>query len=1466
MSFSNIQDTRRGVHYLKPLDLPEKRARIPQELELGEDVSSSGPMKRASLEKASKTSVQFLPNVPMDEKESKTNVYFSSNFSMGKKVSRTSVQFSPNVFMDEKESKPVRRKTLHDVVDQKEVIHRVRTERGIGFLYMVYSVPRYSELYTPYTLSVVPYEKIDKSNFLTISAHGVTQYYPGDMIFTPLDVWEEEYDKYCKLVKIKSFVMFRMWKGFYVWRRNVNWKKYVLARDAVTNTLFLLNPTLRKALLDIQAMCYKLSDVTFSDMSRRENLTLFEFIEIQMTKMAEVQERLKFFHDLVKDIVNNACHEALLSKGFTTDDSNIHTMPSLRKTKDGKMRMSYTEQANKRRYCIRLTSFIHLVDFVMLNMLHILMRNSLIEFTSVLESHFRCLPGDSTLMTIEINTTLEEPRPDNAPQLPLFLVDVLIHGDALCLEPCQEVLINAIVQLMDLWEETVMNVTTFLPDPFFNPFCEYVSLTPLINEKVEERLCGLGPDILSVLKEDITLIDLQAKVGQLLTANFAFAMKYIERFEFIRDFYNENEARIHDDIKNELDLETFRILLAAFHRQVKTLNKIVAVQPLGILYLRCERFKENTLPSPKDLLVVIENTLPRIGRAKIDALAMEAQDMQTFLEIEPRTTENYVEYLTFLENAIKKVDQMELAMDYTKELYDIIEEFKVPCGAEDLSNYTGFSVTLSSLRTYVEMKVSDKLKIVSKFNDQINKDISSLIQEVGSIKDEATQPWLIDIESNLEEAKKMLDTYVTQLEDCQKRAAEYRAHQRAFKLEVTRFDMLDEVMLDVKLRQLLWESVGEWDKIVEQWTTVEFSTLVPEDMATITAKQVKNIHQFEKGLPPNLIVPRFKENVEAMRDKVGCLSVPSSSPPFPLLLDIARWLTPLPLPQLPVITNLRNPALKQRHWIKVENTLNHKFTPDEEITLKLLEDVGVFLFPAELQEISGQASSEAGLETLLKKVREWEPGCVEEAWKTLEFVVLPHRDMKDVYILGGVEEIQQTVDESNINMNTIASSRHVGPIKPRVDEWIKQLDLFSTTLDVWLSCQQSWLYLESIFSAPDIQRQLPTEAKMFLIVDKSFKEIMRKTAKVIVASCMVQISPLIFQMPLAMQACTAPGILETFNNNLDLLDQIMKCLEAYLESKRVIFPRFYFLSNDELLEILAQVRLARADRKCFDAIARLEFGSHFLVEEETFDEETQGEEEQEEEEDIKKKEEEDQKEEEKEIPMMLLTLDIIAMVSPEGESVNLGKGLRARGNVEDWLGKVEDSMFGSLRRRMHMAMKDHRRRSRKKWILSHPSQIVLTVSQIMWCSKVHAIFNLPTDQEKRDEMVEFENKNFDDLNNLAAMVRGDLEKLQRMVLCSLITVDVHARDIDSLQKKLGQWDNFEWLRQLRYYWDEEHNMCVARMSSATYIYGYEYLGASGKLVITPLTDKCYLCLMGALQLDLGNILQKYSLLFIGRTF
>lgn len=75
-------------------------------------------------------------------------------------------------------------------------------------------------------------------------------------------------------------------------------------------------------------------------------------------------------------------------------------------------------------------------------------------------------------------------------------------------------------------------------------------------------------------------------------------------------------------------------------------------------------------------------------------------------------------------------------------------------------------------------------------------------------------------------------------------------------------------MSDVKLRILLWESVDSWAKNVDEWYHNEFSTLNVEDMNLFTAKNMKNINQLEKGLPSNLIVPKLKDEVELMKDKV----------------------------------------------------------------------------------------------------------------------------------------------------------------------------------------------------------------------------------------------------------------------------------------------------------------------------------------------------------------------------------------------------------------------------------------------------------------------------------------------------------------------------------------------------------------------------------------------------------------------
>ena len=99
--------------------------------------------------------------------------------------------------------------------------------------------------------------------------------------------------------------------------------------------------------------------------------------------------------------------------------------------------------------------------------------------------------------------------------------------------------------------------------------------------------------------------------------------------------------------------------------------------------------------------------------------------------------------------------------------------------------------------------------------------------------------------------------------------------------------------------------------------------------------------------------------------------------------------------------------------------------------------------------------------------------------------------------------------------------------------------------------------------------------------------------------------------------------------------------------------------------------------------------------------------------------------------------------------------------------------------------------------------------------------------------------------------------LQREVIKALITQDVHARDIvDELRREncSSEYD-FNWQKQLRYSYEEidgqQETQCVIRQIQAMLYYGYEYMGACTRLVITPLTDKCWITITGALHIKLG---------------
>lgn len=260
--------------------------------------------------------------------------------------------------------------------------------------------------------------------------------------------------------------------------------------------------------------------------------------------------------------------------------------------------------------------------------------------------------------------------------------------------------------------------------------------------------------------------------------------------------------------------------------------------------------------------------------------------------------------------------------------------------------------------------------------------------------------------------------------------------------------------------------------------------------------------------------------------------------------------------------------------------------------------------------------------------------------------------------------------------------------------------------------QATWLYLEPIFSSEDIMKQMPVEGKRFSAVNKFWKELM--------SYCNSDLH--------VIKVCAMDKLLLKLKESMADLELIQKGLNLYLEIKRLYFPRFFFLSNDEMLEILSEtrdpLRVQPHLKKCFEGVSSLQF------------------------------------EENK---------DISGMYSAQKEYVPFITTIStedAAGAVEKWLLDVEKCMISSLKSVVTKAFHAYRENPREQWVLEWPGQVVLCVSQSYWTNEVENILKSGNSNALKD----FVEVNTQRLSKIVELVRGNLTKLARSTLEALVVV------------------------------------------------------------------------------------------------
>ncbi|XP_019624138.1 PREDICTED: dynein heavy chain 12, axonemal-like isoform X1 [Branchiostoma belcheri] len=989
------------------------------------------------------------------------------------------------------------------------------------------------------------------------------------------------------------------------------------------------------------------------------------------------------------------------------------------------------------------------------------------------DSFFNCV---TTLLSNQIRNLLERTvsawvelfEPENKMKLPIFKVELTFDDDINKMEfyPAYQDLEDTVVFVMEQICRSLQSVSTV------QSWLAGGSTTVNVEAHVADHIIKWAT----------------AKLREACKQNFEGAelhlQEYIEKYDYLVN--GEAEEQIKKFLEEEHTFVEYCKYIEKFRQIVKEIAGLPSIIHFDMVRLDCEDLKRGLAERVRHHADVLLERVSDDHRKENESICKEFETIKERALKDPENSEEMMDQISYIEQA-RSVGLLQLNNRITEcrnRLSYLLDAYIFQ--QEDLDLNTTVLLWPREIQPIFEQNDELIEKAKQQGESQLHQKRERVMLELDKLKRK------VEEFADLAELD-MMTQYLTDIRTVQKRLTEAQEQitfinkeEVLYKWEVTDYPEVNLISTGIDPYQKLFTTVVKWQRAEKRWMDGAFGDLEAETVEAEVDEYQREIYKMQKVFNLKAKKDAIKKSDAESKTKKkapGKKEDEITSPSIEVCKTIQVGIRDFK-EHIPVIATLCNQGLRDRHWKKMSEIAGFDLTPDSGTTLRKMLKKNLGPFMEQFDQISGAASKEFSLEKALARM--------VEDWDEVAFNCIAYRDT-GVSILSSVDEVQTMLDDQIVKTQTMRGSPFIKPFEKEIKEWEERLLRIQDTLDEWLKVQAQWLYLEPIFSSEDIMQQMPEEGRLFQTVDKNWKEVMRFTVR----------------DTKVLQATAMPNMLEKLQDSNNLLDKIMKGLNAYLEKKRLFFPRFFFLSNDEILEILSETkdptRVQPHLKKCFEGIAKLDF---------------------------------------------MENLDIRAMMSSEGEKVDFSSNIstsEARGAVEKWLVQVEAVMLGSMRDVIEQSNEAYALNDRTDWVREWPGQVVLCVDQMYWTIEVHeAIRSGP------QGLREYYDKLQDQLGGIVELVRGKLSKQNRVTLGALVTLDVHGRDIvlEMADSGVARENDFLWLAQLRYYWEEGN--CQVKLINANVRYAYEYLGNTPRLVITPLTDRCYRTLVSAFHLNLNG--------------
>jgi len=1275
----------------------------------------------------------------------------------------------------------------------------------IKFIFCKKKISDNSYNFRPYDLEVIDSDKVQDDYFI-ITPTGITHVYKSENLenmknpngserntnkvaeFYSLSDWMYQSTLFNILKRINYYKNYLPFKIFTIWRNFNRFRKFLRVRQSLGSKLFLSKPAFVDSLIRSngqinQIIKTPLHDITHETWSQR-NLSDFDDFHKPTLENAKANIRKIIEIDIFETLKNLYSHisNRLKENKEIDENENSKTLQELKNKSMFKLKLE--KQMRKKLISMAkadvdlFDKFIILIDLMCVEILFQLKK---INLKSIKNEIYR--------IRTETNNT------------GIFTLFVTFPNSVVNLTPTDKDIEDHFKSLFKMMIDVIIEsprfVSIFCKKEYDQVFC------------LGEYSTNTNPNALTIDKiNDLERTQIKTNDSYDETLKYTFK-NMIENSKFYGLFTDKIFSKIFNSFKFCLenigsrlepmmplqkDLENWKVedyllekpKIESVRARIDDLQKWTFKTEEMISTLTLEFIMNNDMQNLKDAFKSFINrsreVLDRYVKEKfISCKKKIVEDVRQF-ELIKLTKKNNIaaacEYKLALNKYQSTLKKLETRIEKFKIIYDTVKFFKVESVTADLLQEYDIN---KNAYNEIDLKVKNGYEEINKLKENflvtLDNDVKINQEKMKDLYNEITDGIYLEVDSLRDEIKENLSNINNQVQECEKKCKEnfkFKNILENISLDAPFKDPeLEKLNYAFDLRNRLWQNLIDLENDTINWKKLTINDL----RATRIEDKIRDFKTAGLELSNKLS--------EGIGDKV-----------CEFFLEKTRIMEL----NAPVIVALSSQSMQERHWKEIFELLKMKYTPkllDDILLGDLLDKHNIGTYCEQLDVISAAAVAQEKIQKDLEKI--------ERDWSNMKFIVSGHNKSKDKYIIASVEDVMNLIDEHSQLIQSALNSRHVAEIRKEVQEWDDTLNLMVRVIEEWLMVQKHWIYLENIFSADDIKRQLPDSHKNFTKVNKGFKDLMHKTQ----------------QNPLAKDRCKEDGVLDMLVRFNKELDQIQKSLEDYLQTKRKAFPRFYFLSNDELLKILSQTRNPRAVQdylnKCFDGIKTINF-------------------------------------------INLSSNEIIEMVSPENETIKLSKSLFAHENIEGWLLDLENIMFDTVYEECKICLENYPfyGESRKDWIYSgFACQAVITVDQIMWANQIEKQFekfsfgdlNSVKDYSKQMESQIFE---------LAEMVRDKVDELKKSLIERLIIINVHARDVvrDLIREDVRVKTDFEWQKNLKFYWENnketEKEEVIIKQTNSRFIYGYEYLGNPERMVITPLTDKCYITLTSALHLNFGG--------------